>query len=75
MTITNDGLQAIRQILEQTMDKKLHPSHENFTICSCKMKQILEQAADNDLRQGLVPHVISFVPTAIRRPFELVALG
>lgn len=43
MTITNDDLQAIRQILEQTMDKKLHPSHKNFTICSGKMKQILEQ--------------------------------
>lgn len=31
MSITNDDLLVIRQLLEQTMDEKLHPFHECLT--------------------------------------------
>ena len=37
--------------------------------------RLLQKAADDDLRQGFIPHVIGLIPAAVRRPFELVALG
>ena len=43
MSITNDDLLLIRQLLEQTMDEKLHPFHECLTTCAGRANQILEQ--------------------------------
>lgn len=51
MSITNDDLLVIRQLLEQTMDEKLHPFHECLTTCAGRANQILEQL--NDVKKGV----------------------
>ena len=51
MSITNDDLLVIRQLLEQTMDEKLHPLHEGLTVCAGRVNQILEQL--DDVKKGV----------------------
>lgn len=74
MSITNDDLLAIRQLLEQTMDEKLHPFHEGLTTRADRTNQILEQL--NDVKKGVnfIREAVDALSTAEDAPVPVVQI-